>query len=153
MRYFARRNTPSQRFWPCWPSGLRRQRKTGQQRPYGLWYPSVPDRPRTSWRVWSPRDCNRNTPPARSSWRTSLVRAAISALTLSPRPRPMGPPSGSASALAINTLLFSRLPYDPRKDIEPVTQLVTQPSVLAVNPALGVNSVADFVALLRKNPA
>ena len=54
--------------------------------------------------------------------------------------------------LAINTLLFSRLPYDPRKDIEPVTQLVTQPSVLAVNPALGVNSVADFVALLRKNP-
>ena len=64
----------------------------------------------------------------------------------------MGPPSGSASALAINTLLFSRLPYDPRKDIEPVTQLVTQPSMLAVNPALGVNSVADFVALLRKNP-
>ena len=54
--------------------------------------------------------------------------------------------------LAINTLLFSRLPYDPRKDIEPITQLVTQPSVLAVNPALGVNSVADLVALLRKNP-
>ena len=54
--------------------------------------------------------------------------------------------------LAINTLLFSRLPYDPRKDIEPITQLITQPSVLAVNPALGVNSVADLVALLRKNP-
>jgi tripartite-type tricarboxylate transporter receptor subunit TctC len=54
--------------------------------------------------------------------------------------------------LAINTLLFSRLPYDPRKDIEPITQLVTQPSVLAVNPALAVNSVADLVALLRKNP-
>ncbi len=54
--------------------------------------------------------------------------------------------------LAINTLLFSRLPYDPRKDIEPITQLVTQPSVLAVNPALDVNSVADLVALLRKNP-
>jgi tripartite-type tricarboxylate transporter receptor subunit TctC len=49
-------------------------------------------------------------------------------------------------------MLFSRLPYDPRKDIEPITQLVTQPSVLAVNPALGVNSVADLVALLRKNP-
>ena len=54
--------------------------------------------------------------------------------------------------LAINTLLFSRLPYDLRKDIEPITQLVTQPSVLAVNPALGVNSVAELVALLRKNP-
>jgi len=41
--------------------------------------------------------------------------------------------------LAINTLLYARLPCDPRKDIATVTQLVTQPSVLAVNPALGVS--------------
>jgi tripartite-type tricarboxylate transporter receptor subunit TctC len=54
--------------------------------------------------------------------------------------------------LAINTLLFSKLPYDPRKDIAPIAQLVTQPSVLAVNPSLGVNSVAELVALLAKNP-
>jgi tripartite-type tricarboxylate transporter receptor subunit TctC len=54
--------------------------------------------------------------------------------------------------LAINTLLFANLPYDPRKDIAPVTQLVTQPSVLAVNPDLGVNSVAELIALLTKNP-
>jgi tripartite-type tricarboxylate transporter receptor subunit TctC len=54
--------------------------------------------------------------------------------------------------LAINTLLFAKLPYDPHKDIVPVTQLVTQPSVLAVNPSLGVNSVAELVALLKKNP-
>src|SRR6187200_3163459 len=54
--------------------------------------------------------------------------------------------------LAINTLLFSKLPYDPHKDIVPITQLVTQPSVLAVNPGLGVNTVAELVALLKKNP-
>jgi tripartite-type tricarboxylate transporter receptor subunit TctC len=54
--------------------------------------------------------------------------------------------------LAINTLLFERLPYDPRKDIAPITQLITQPSILAVNPNLGVNSVAELVALLKKNP-
>src|SRR5262249_52340932 len=54
--------------------------------------------------------------------------------------------------LALNTLLFARLPYDPRKDIEPVTPPITPPSVLAGNPALGVNSVAELVALLRKNP-
>src|SRR5262245_50782565 len=54
--------------------------------------------------------------------------------------------------LAINTLLFAKLPYDPHKDIVPVTQLVTQPSVLAVNPSLGVNSVAELVTLLKKNP-
>jgi tripartite-type tricarboxylate transporter receptor subunit TctC len=54
--------------------------------------------------------------------------------------------------LAINTLLFAKLPYDPHKDIVPVTQLVTQPSVLAVNPSLGVNSVAELVSLLKNNP-
>jgi tripartite-type tricarboxylate transporter receptor subunit TctC len=54
--------------------------------------------------------------------------------------------------LAINTLLFSTLPYDPRKDIAPITQLVTQPSALAVNPALRIDSVAALVALIKANP-
>ncbi len=54
--------------------------------------------------------------------------------------------------LAINTLLFSKLPYDPAKDIAAVTQLVTMPSALAVNPELGVNTVAELIELLKKNP-
>jgi tripartite-type tricarboxylate transporter receptor subunit TctC len=54
--------------------------------------------------------------------------------------------------LAINTLLFSSLPYDPAKDIAPVTQLVTQPSALTVNPKLNVNSAGELVALLKANP-
>jgi tripartite-type tricarboxylate transporter receptor subunit TctC len=54
--------------------------------------------------------------------------------------------------LAINTLLFSKLPYDPGKDIAAVTQLVTMPSALVVNASLGVNSVAELVALLRREP-
>jgi tripartite-type tricarboxylate transporter receptor subunit TctC len=54
--------------------------------------------------------------------------------------------------LAINTILFSKLPYDPKKDIAAVTQLVTMPSALVVNTALGVNSVAELVALLKREP-
>jgi tripartite-type tricarboxylate transporter receptor subunit TctC len=54
--------------------------------------------------------------------------------------------------LAINTILFSKLPYDPKKDIAPVTQLVTMPSALAVHPDLGVKTVADLIALLKKDP-
>jgi tripartite-type tricarboxylate transporter receptor subunit TctC len=54
--------------------------------------------------------------------------------------------------LAINTLLFSKLPYDPAKDIAPITQLITQPSALTVNSGLGVNSVAELVALLKREP-
>jgi tripartite-type tricarboxylate transporter receptor subunit TctC len=54
--------------------------------------------------------------------------------------------------LAINTLLFSKLPYDPAKDIAPVMQLITQPSILAVNTSTGVANVAELIALLKKDP-
>src|SRR5471030_3285470 len=54
--------------------------------------------------------------------------------------------------LAINTLLFSKLPYDPKTDLTPITQLVTQPSVLAVNSGVMVNSAAELVALLKREP-
>jgi tripartite-type tricarboxylate transporter receptor subunit TctC len=54
--------------------------------------------------------------------------------------------------LAINTLLFSKLPYDPAKDIAAVTQLVTMPSTLAVNAELPVANVAELIALLKKEP-
>src|SRR5580704_10056433 len=54
--------------------------------------------------------------------------------------------------LAINTLLFGSLPYDPKKDLSLITMLVTQPSALAVNSSLGVNSAAELIALIKRNP-
>jgi tripartite-type tricarboxylate transporter receptor subunit TctC len=68
------------------------------------------------------------------------------------------PPDGATigisigGPLAINTLLFSKLPYDPRTDIAPITQLITQPSVLVVSPALKINTVTELIALLKSNP-
>ena len=49
-------------------------------------------------------------------------------------------------------MLFGKLPYDPKKDLALVTMLATQPSALAVNTDLGVDSVAELIALLKKNP-
>ncbi len=54
--------------------------------------------------------------------------------------------------LAINTLLFAHLPYDPNKDLSLITMLVTQPSALAVNASLGVNNVAALLDLIKKSP-
>jgi tripartite-type tricarboxylate transporter receptor subunit TctC len=54
--------------------------------------------------------------------------------------------------LAINPMLFGKLPYDPATDIALVTMLVTQPSALAVNASLNVNSVSELVALLKASP-
>jgi tripartite-type tricarboxylate transporter receptor subunit TctC len=53
--------------------------------------------------------------------------------------------------LAINTLLFSNLPYDP-KDLTLITMLVTQPSALAVNTGLGVNTTRELIGLIAHNP-
>jgi len=55
-------------------------------------------------------------------------------------------------ALAINTLLFSKMPYDPAKEIALVTILTNQPSALAVPAGFGVSSVAELIDLLKKEP-
>jgi len=57
-----------------------------------------------------------------------------------------------AGPLAINTLLFAKLPYDPRKDFTYITMVATQPSVLAVDARLGVGTVAELIDLLKRNP-
>jgi tripartite-type tricarboxylate transporter receptor subunit TctC len=55
--------------------------------------------------------------------------------------------------LALNKLLFKKLPYDPAKDLAPITIVATQPSVLVVSNALGVANFADFAALLKRDSA
>ncbi|MDB5653781.1 MAG: hypothetical protein JWQ94_1394 [Tardiphaga sp.] len=55
--------------------------------------------------------------------------------------------------LAINTLLFARLPYNPDTDIAPITLLTQLPSVLAVPSSLGVSSVAEFLAKAKADSA
>ena len=52
--------------------------------------------------------------------------------------------------LAINTLLFDKLPYDPRTDIALVTLLTSQPSALVVNSNVKVNSAGELIALLKR---
>jgi tripartite-type tricarboxylate transporter receptor subunit TctC len=55
--------------------------------------------------------------------------------------------------LALNKLLFKALPYDPAKDLAPITIVATQPSVLVASNALGVKNFADFAALLKRDSA
>jgi tripartite-type tricarboxylate transporter receptor subunit TctC len=45
-----------------------------------------------------------------------------------------------------------KVSFDPLKDLLPVIQLSRQPVVLAVHPKLGVNSVAELVALAKQRP-
>jgi tripartite-type tricarboxylate transporter receptor subunit TctC len=55
--------------------------------------------------------------------------------------------------LAINTLLFAKLPYNPDTDIAPITLLTQLPSVLAVPTSLGVSTVTEFLAKVKADKA
>ena len=58
---------------------------------------------------------------------------------------------GTISTHAINAGLYKDLPYDPVKDFEPITLVGFIPNALYVNPALGVSTVAEFLAMLKKD--
>ncbi len=56
------------------------------------------------------------------------------------------------SSLAINPNLYRSLPFDPQKDLAPVTILFRTSNVLAVNPSLPIHSVKDLISHARANP-
>ncbi len=59
----------------------------------------------------------------------------------------------SASSLhGINPFLFSKLSYDPNKDLEPVIVLASVANVLVVNPDVKADSVKELVALAKAQP-
>ena len=58
---------------------------------------------------------------------------------------------GTVSSIAVNAALYAKLPFDVDKDIQPVTQLVSFPNLLVVNPKLKLKDVPDLIAYLKKN--
>ena len=59
---------------------------------------------------------------------------------------------GYNGPIAINATLFANLPYDPLKDLAPITLAVTAPQFLALHPSVPVKSFAEFVAYAKANP-
>jgi tripartite-type tricarboxylate transporter receptor subunit TctC len=54
--------------------------------------------------------------------------------------------------LGLNTLLFSKMPYDPFRDLALVTRLTDQPSILAINSDVPARTTAELIALLKREP-
>jgi tripartite-type tricarboxylate transporter receptor subunit TctC len=59
---------------------------------------------------------------------------------------------GYNGPIAINVSLFDKMPYDPVKDLAPITLAVMAPQYLVVNPGVPVNNVAELVALAKAEP-
>jgi tripartite-type tricarboxylate transporter receptor subunit TctC len=58
----------------------------------------------------------------------------------------------ASSAITINPSLYERLPYDPIKDLAPISLVVSTPSVLVVHNDVPAKNVQDLVALARAQP-
>ncbi len=59
---------------------------------------------------------------------------------------------GNAGSHAINQALYPRLPYDVLRAFVPITLLAATPNVFVINPAVPAKSVAEFIALAKKEP-
>ena len=85
-----------------------------------------------------------NRPGANGLAGTEIAaRAAPDGLTLA---------VGNSGTHAINPGLYRKLPYDPVRDFAPISEIVTSGMVLVATPKLPVGSLADLVALAKKQP-
>jgi tripartite-type tricarboxylate transporter receptor subunit TctC len=59
---------------------------------------------------------------------------------------------GTNGPLAVSPALYKNLPYDPLKDLAPITLVGTSPNLIAVNPGLGVTTLKGLVDKAKAEP-
>ena len=58
----------------------------------------------------------------------------------------------SVGSMAITPHMLPKPPYDPLRDLAPITMAVVFPNVLVVHPSVKASTLADFVALAKAKP-
>jgi len=59
---------------------------------------------------------------------------------------------GHTGTISINPSLYVHAGYDPRKDFAPIGLVASMPVALIANPSFSAKSVAEFIALAKKEP-
>jgi tripartite-type tricarboxylate transporter receptor subunit TctC len=59
---------------------------------------------------------------------------------------------GAGSNIVTSPLMMAKKPYDPQKDLTPVSQLVNIPPILTTHPSLGVKTVKELIAFAKARP-
>jgi tripartite-type tricarboxylate transporter receptor subunit TctC len=57
------------------------------------------------------------------------------------------------TTFTVNAALNAKMPFDPERDLEPITLLVTNPLLFAVNAKVPARTLAEFVAMAKAEPA
>src|SRR5262249_45080221 len=58
----------------------------------------------------------------------------------------------NSAAFAASAAIYSKLPYDPIKDLIPISQVATAPVIVVAAPSLGARSIKDLVELGKRKP-
>ena len=56
------------------------------------------------------------------------------------------------SLLTINPRVYKKLPYDPQRDLQPITQFTEGGNVVVVHPSVPAKSIKEFIALAKAKP-
>jgi tripartite-type tricarboxylate transporter receptor subunit TctC len=72
----------------------------------------------------------------------AVARAAPDGYTLLMAPSP----------LALNSVLYKKVPYDPIRDFAPITLAAAAPNILIVNTSLPAQSLAELIVLAKRKP-
>jgi tripartite-type tricarboxylate transporter receptor subunit TctC len=56
-----------------------------------------------------------------------------------------------STSMLINQFLYTKLPYDPQKDLALVSQIAAAPVTLVVHPSVGANDMKELLAYARAN--
>jgi tripartite-type tricarboxylate transporter receptor subunit TctC len=59
---------------------------------------------------------------------------------------------GNNSILATNAALYKNMPFDPVKDLDPVSLIAAQPNILVVHPSVPAKNVKELIALAKARP-
>ena len=59
---------------------------------------------------------------------------------------------GTSSGLSVNPALNEKLPYNPSRDLAPISLVVVNPQLLIAHPSLPARSVKELIALARARP-
>jgi tripartite-type tricarboxylate transporter receptor subunit TctC len=58
----------------------------------------------------------------------------------------------TSSSYVVNPSLHAKIPYDPNRDLVPITIAAVSPNLLVINPSVPARTVQELVDYIRKNP-
>jgi tripartite-type tricarboxylate transporter receptor subunit TctC len=59
---------------------------------------------------------------------------------------------GNIASLAINVGIYDKMPYDPAKDVSPITHTIDVNYMLVVHPSVPATTTAELIAYAKANP-